>query len=105
MFIYSTIKTAVLNAIHKKRCKTERIDGYKIWTLNNSKLREILEFNPTESKNICGKNFWERKFGQDNIFEKYIFSLSHIKEIKIKVMLFKIFHNIHHTRILLRPSE
>ena len=102
MFIYSTIKTAVLNATNKKQCKADRLDGYKIWTLNNSKLREILEFNTTESINICGKNFWERKFSQDNIFEKYIFSLSHIKEIKIKVMLFKIFHNIHHTRILLK---
>ena len=103
MFIYSVMKTAILNSIQRNPTLTNRgIDGYKVQTLDNSKIREILDFDINDAIKICGKQFWERKFCNDHIFQKYLNSMSHIKETKLKVMLFKIFHNIHHTRILLK---
>ena len=68
--------------------------------LKNAELRRIITYD--QPKEICGKKFWTKKFPQEDCFQKYLLSLNAIKETKLKVLSFKIFHNIFPTRILLK---
>ena len=63
-------------------------------------MRKIIDFD--QAKVICGRNFWEKKFPEENCFSKYLHAIKSIKETTLKVLLFKIFHNIFPTKILLK---
>ena len=67
--------------------------------MHNKKLRSLIEYDTTTE--IYGRNFWTRKL-QSDFFSRYICSINVIKETKIKVTLFKLFHNIMPTNILLK---
>ena len=71
----------------------------KMLKLQNSKLRSIIEYDAKIV--IYGKRFWDRKLEMD-IFPKYICSLKSVKETQLQVTLFKLFHNILPSKILLK---
>ena len=99
LFEFNVVKVAV-DKLCKEKCKTEiTIDMDKISKLSNQVLRNLFDNNV--QREICGAQFWKRKFDGD-ISDLYQCSLKSIKEIKMKVLLFKIFHNILPTRILLK---
>ena len=101
IFIYNALKTAVLNALQKSegRITTLSLNLKLLSKLKNSELRRIIDFQ--DNIKIYGQEFWSRKFGGD-IAKNYQCSLKDIKETKLKVLLFKIYHNILPTRILLK---
>ena len=102
MFIYSAIKTAIINSGKRNRLQPRnlKILVNKMMLLKNSDLRYIIDFN--QAKDICGRSFWEKKFPLDDCFSRYLHSLRSIRETKLKVLIFKIFHNIFPTKILLK---
>ena len=71
----------------------------QVLNMQNKRLRKLIE---DEYKEIpCGKKLWERKLNLD-VSELYVSSLKCTKEVKIKELLFKIFHNIYPTNIMLQ---
>ena len=69
-----------------------------ILNLNNNGLRKLL----LTHKNItrCNEKFWKRKFDVD-IFNHYMSAYNATKESKLRLLHFKIMHNIYPTNILL----
>ena len=73
----------------------------------NTKIRELLVQQKNTS--ICGVNFWKRKYGAD-IAPQFNSAFLATKESRLRVLHFKILHNIYPTNIILcrmklRPSE
>ena len=103
-FEYNALKTALINAMKRNNGKLSiiTVNMSLIRKIPNNLLRKIFDSN--SSTEICGKLFWQRKLGID-IFDKYISSQSDIQESKMKVLLFKIFHNILPSRILLKKMK
>ena len=77
---------------------TDYMDKLKILNTNNAKLRELTT-QSTENE-ICGKNFWKHKTGVD-IYPFYKMAQSATKESKLRLLHFKILHNIYPSNILL----
>ena len=50
---------------------------------------------------VCGRGFWLRKFNTD-IKEKYLSAINATKESRLRLLLFKLLHNIYPTNILLK---
>ena len=64
----------------------------------NSELRDIIGENTSSS--ICGKMFWMKKYNID-ISNHYIISYRSTKESRLRLLHFKILHNIFPSNILL----
>ena len=73
---------------------------YHLTLLNkkNSELREIIGENDTST--ICGKMFWMRKYDID-ISKHFILAYNATKESRLRLLHFKILHNIFPSNILL----
>ena len=93
MFDFGVVNTAFTN--HKRNNSNFsmlELNVNKILRAKNSLLRYIIDYSlPRE---LCGKQFWERKYTNTDIKGKYLSSIKSIKETKLQVTLFKIFHNI-----------
>ena len=76
--------------------------------INNTETLKLIEKNPSqirkaiENKNtsICAQKFWERKFGI-NVRQKFAIAHEYTKESRLRLLHFKICHNIYPTNILL----
>ena len=66
--------------------------------MKNSEMRDIIGENTSSS--ICGKMFWMRKYNFD-ISNHYIISYNSTKESRLRLLHFKILHNIFPSNILL----
>jgi len=105
--IYNGIKFGFqrLKRLHRNPINFLR-DGHlqrvKLMKLKNSVLRALIDFDANLV--IYGKNFWLQKLKSD-IFLRYIHSMNSVKETKLQVTLFKLFHNILPSRILLKKME
>ena len=96
LFTFNALK----NAIEKsERLKGLDLNFEKLQKISNVHLRNILDQG--EQYEINGRLFWLRKFGFD-IHSYYISSLQCIKETKLKVLLFKIYHKILPTKVMLK---
>ena len=67
--------------------------------MKNKQLRNVIEDKYKEVS--CGRKLWERKFDRD-ISKLYTNSMNNIKEVKMRELLFKIYHNIYPTNIILQ---
>ena len=99
LFEFNTLKVAVENFLKTKKSYCSYVENSKLTNLKNYIMRNIFEANYNQA--ICGYQFWKRKLGIE-IFDLYASSLVSTKETKLKVFLFKIFHNILPSRILLK---
>ena len=77
-------------------CIKERLISF--FKLNNQSQRKLITGSKLTS-NICGYNFWSNHLKVD-ILPLYISSITNLKEIKMRWLLFRIFHNIFPTNIL-----
>ena len=104
-FQYNALRTALENYIqrHNDKLSTFIINIKKFKQCPNSLLRKIIDSK--SSTEICGKLFWQRKLGGIDVFDKYLSSLLSVQESKMRVLLFKIFHNILPSRILLKKMK
>ena len=66
--------------------------------LNNQKQRKLLT-GYKSTNNICGYKFWSNHLKVD-ILPHYISTIINLKEIKMRWLIFRIFHNIFPTNIL-----
>ena len=73
-----------------------------ITTPNNKTLRQILL--ETDSIRICGKEFWLRKYNID-ITPYFELAVEATKETRLRLLHFKILHNIYPTNILLNKMK
>ena len=94
----------IMNALKKflkRRGEMDDIRERAKYALNmkNKQMRKLIEDNYKEIP--CGRKLWERKLDCD-IFELYVYSLFCTKEVKMKELLFKIFHNIYPTNVILQ---
>ena len=67
--------------------------------LKNKQIRKILDNDYSEIP--CGKKLWERKLNSD-ISDLYVNSLKCTREVKLRELLFKIYHNIYPTNLILQ---
>ena len=100
LFEYNTLKIAVEKLRKVNNEFTISLNTEKMSCMGNQVFRNIFDMNYNQS--ICGAQFWKRKFDGIDIFDFYLSSLKTIKETKLQVFLFKIFHNIFPTKILLK---
>ena len=77
---------------------TNSMDRIKFLNTSNAKIRTLIS-QPTEIE-ICGRNFWKHKTGID-ISSHYKMAQSATKESKLRLLHFKILHNIYPSNILL----
>ena len=68
----------------------------------NQEIRKII--NDTKNATICSKNFWKRKYDID-ISNHFNIAKQTTQETRLKVLHFKILHNIYPTKILLHKIE
>ena len=73
-------------------------EALKLLDHNNNKLRQKLS---GENVEICGLNFWKRKYGVD-ISPNFKMASFATKESRLRLLHFKILHNIYPTNILLK---
>ena len=71
---------------------------YTILKLNNYELRNLIISLKTNSK--CNEQFWERKLGFE-VSKHYDIAYKATKESRLRLLHFKIMHNIYPTNILL----
>ena len=118
--VYSSIPREFKNILKNK---TDRIDSYSFksdetisnyikealdtLSQSNQKLRKL--FSSNDNPEICGKNFWRNKYTVD-ITDKYVLASHATKETRLRMLHFKILHNIYPSNILLhkmgiKPSD
>ena len=68
----------------------------------NKLLRNIIKAD--DSNQSIGEQFWNRKFEQDIIL-RYMAVIDSTKEIKLRELMFKIFHNIYPTNFMLQKMK
>ena len=68
----------------------------------NQEIRKII--NDTKNATICSKNFWKRKYDID-ISNHFNIAKQTTQETRLKVLHFKILHNIYPTKILLHKMK
>ena len=97
----------VYNALLNKRDAMDQEEGQttsvldkakSIMKLSNKQIRISLE--DTYKEKPCGRKLWERKFEYD-VIELYRNNIKCTKEVKLRELAFKIFHNICSTNLLL----
>ena len=98
MFTYNALKNAIDKSI-RECLNNYELNLFKVRKLKNESLRKILELD--DQMEVNGRAFWLRKFGID-ILDYYKSSLECIKETKMKVLLFKIYHKILPTKVMLK---
>ena len=96
IFTYNALKNAIKNP---GSLFNLIVINDKIIKAKNVLLRNILEQG--DHREINGRIFWQRKFGVD-IQSNYICSQNCIKETKLNVLQFKIYHKILPTNVLLK---
>ena len=98
---YFIIINALKKILSQEKGETANIQERAKYPLNmkNKQIRKLLEDNYKEIS--CGRKLWEKKLECD-VFELYINSQSCTKEVKMKEMLFKIYHNIYPTNVILQ---
>ena len=96
IFTYNALKNAIKNP---GSLFNLIVINDKIIKAKNMLLRNILEQG--DHREINGRIFWQRKFGVD-IQSNYICSQNCIKETKLNVLQFKIYHKILPTNVLLK---
>ena len=74
------------------------IELNKIVEKKSKEIRNIISFQ--ENIRICGKEFWKRKFNID-ITNHYILAQLATKESRLRILHFKLLHNIYPTNITL----
>ena len=74
-------------------------DKIEILNTSNAKLRKLV--SQCTDNEICGRNFWKHKTGVD-IKPYYKMAQSATKESKLRLLHFKILHNIYPSNILLK---
>ena len=100
---------AIYNALHQLDINEEGVDFNNLmgdaWEVlnRNNKLIRILISEDDKSMAI-GHQYWNRKFEHD-IFERYTATITCTKEIKLKELIFKIFHNIYATNFMLQKMK
>ena len=82
--------------------KLVKMQVSRFFALNNKKQRKLI--SGAQNISMCGKNFWSNHLKKD-VFLLYSSTISKIKETKMKALLFKIFHNIFPTKILLNKYK
>ena len=80
------------NVIYVERAK-------ELLCLGNKYLRKLINIK-NEKQLPLGQLFWERKFKPD-VLERYVSTIRSTKETKLRDFIFKIFHNILPTNIML----
>ena len=90
----------IINA--KNRIKTVPDNVTRVFQKKNKELRSIL--NNSKLTIPCSQNFWKRKFGVDisNHFDIAMLSTS---ESRLRLLHFKILHNIYPTNIMLKKMK
>ena len=104
IFVYNSVKSGLgsINRSHEHPFMFLRKDHLlveRFLKIKNNDLRFLMEYD--QSLEIYGKNFWATKLNSD-IFSRYLCSMNSVKETKIQVTLFKLFHNILPSKILLK---
>ena len=77
---------------------TNSMDRIKFLNTSNAKIRKLI--SRSNEIEICGRNFWKHKTGVD-INYYYKMAQSATKESKLRLLHFKILHNIYPSNILL----
>ena len=90
------ILTANINELYTVKAK-------ELLFLKNKALRKIVIVREN-IKPMTGRLFWKRKFEED-VLERYTFTVNSTKEIKLRELNFKIFHNIVTTNIMLEKMK
>ena len=73
-------------------------NALKVLSISNKKLRQaVVDITSTD---ICGRNFWKNKLGFD-IYCLYGMAFNATRESKLRLLHFKILHNIYPSNILL----
>ena len=106
IFEYNALINALpkswLDFIRSSPIPTDFVVNYdekiKMLDSSNSKLRTLISGD--KDNEICGKKFWERKAGV-NISSYYKMAKNASKESKLRLLHFKILHNIYPNNILL----
>ena len=104
IFMLNALKLGFSKVKRQKESPIEFLRGNqlmpgKILKIPNNILRSIIELDPALEPH--GRKFWKRKLELD-IFPKYISSLKSLIETKLQVSLFKLFHNIQPSKIMLK---
>ena len=102
------ILTAILKRYTKNVTQNEFLNtGYNIkqklpmfFKLSNKNQRKLLTRCKNPNLNICGYSFWSNHLSVD-ILPHYASTIQNVKEIKMRYLLFRIFHNIFPTNVLL----
>ena len=74
----------------------------KIMSLNNKELRKIIGENETAS--VCGRMFWRRKYDVD-ILKHFKIAVESTRESRLRLLHYKILHNIFPSNILLHKMK
>ena len=69
---------------------------------SNNVLRKLIK--KVDNREDVGHAFWNRKF-QEDVLPRYAESILSTKEIKLKELLFKIYHNIYPTKVQLEKMK
>ena len=84
--------------VQKQKQISEHIEIRKIKDMSSSELRTKLAYQ--EDLSICGKEFWKRKFNID-VKDNYTLAKQATKESRLRILHFKLLHNIYPTNITL----
>ena len=106
VFDYHAVKTALANA----RCQYNDSDQtnnlrdslINLLEMSNKNLRG--ELNHQKNIQICGASFWQRKYNIDTI-RRFSEIYTATKETRLRVLQFKILHNIYPTNIVLNKMK
>ena len=99
----------IFNALELSNIKKEGmsssdlIESAKVICCSSNKVVRNMIREDDNNQSI-GQQFWNRKFEQD-IMNKYISAINSTKEIKLKEIMFKIFHNIYPTNFMLQKMK
>ena len=83
---------------HQYQTNYYKNNALKVLSISNKKLRQaVVDITSTD---ICGRSFWKNKLGFD-IYCLYGMAFNATRESKLRLLHFKILHNIYPSNILL----
>ena len=100
--IYKALKKATDGSTEGTSLSQHKKEAKDIWKKSNKEIRKIIRVEPKQE--VVGQAFWKRKFDED-ILPRYVESILSTGEVKLKEMIFKIFHNIYTTNALLEKMK
>ena len=69
--------------------------------MKNQQIRRMINDKDQNEEIPCGRRFWKRKLDCD-VSDLYVESIKSTLEVKLKELLFKIYHNIYPTNVILQ---